>query len=140
MSIGTLCNRNVICVNTGSVISEVAKQMEDKNVGCVIVVDNDKPCGLVTDRDIVIRVINRERDPSKTYVDDIMSELVLCLDEDMGLYEALEKLKGKSLRRFPVIDKHGNLKGIITIDDIVYLLGKELYDVASILQSESSTL
>ena len=140
MSISSLCNRTVICVNTGTLISDAAKEMEEKNVGSIVVVDNEKPCGMVTDRDIVIRVINKEKDPKQTYVDDVMSELVLCLEEDMGLYQALEMLKGKSVRRYPVIDKNGDLKGIITLDDIIFLLGKELYDVASIVQSESSTL
>lgn len=140
MSISSLCNRTVICVNTGATIADVAREMEDKNVGSVVVVDNNKPCGLITDRDIVIRVINKDKDPKKTYVEDVMSELVLCLEEDMGLYQALEMLKGKSVRRYPVIDKNGDLVGIITLDDIIFLLGKELYDVASIIQSESSTL
>ncbi len=69
-----------------------------------------------------------------------MSELVLTLDEDIGLHEALEQVKGKSIRRFPVTDKNGNLRGIITLDDIIYLLGKEMSDVASIIRSESATL
>ncbi len=64
----------------------------------------------------------------------------MTLDEDMGLHEALEKVKGMSVRRFPVTDKNGDLKGIVTLDDIIYLLGKEMYDVASIIKSESATL
>ena len=140
MSIASICNRTVICVNTGTTIAEVAKEMEDKNVGCIVVVDNEKPCGLITDRDIVVRVVNEGKDPKQTFVDSVMSELVVCLDENMGLYEALEMLKGKSLRRFPVIDKAGNLTGIVTLDDIIYLLGRELADVASIIQSESANL
>ena len=140
MSISSLCNRTVICVNTGTTITDVAKEMEDKNIGSIVVLDNEKPCGMITDRDIIIRVINKGKDPKQTFVDDVMSELVLCLEEDMGLYQALEMLKGKSLRRYPVIDKNGDLKGIITLDDIIFLLGKELYDVASIIQSEGANI
>ena len=140
MSISSLCNRTVVGVNTGTNIAEVARLMDKKNVGCVVVVDNNKPCGIVTDRDIVIRVISKGIDPMEVSVDDVMSELVLCLDEDMGLYDALEMLKGKSLRRYPVIDTNGNLKGIITLDDIIFLLGKELANVASIIQSEGTNL
>ena len=140
MSISSFCNKQVICVDMGTSIEKVAKLMEEKNVGCVVVIDNEKPCGLVTDRDIVIRVINKGLSPKETFVDDVMSELVLTLDEDMGLHEALEKVKGMSVRRFPVTDKNGNLCGIVTLDDIIYLLGKEMFDVASIIQSESATL
>lgn len=140
MSLSSLCNKEVICVEMGINIEEVGNLMEEKNIGCVVVIDSGKPCGLVTDRDILIRVINRGHNPKETYVDDVMSELVLTLDEDMGLHEALEKVKGMSVRRFPVTDKSGNLSGIITLDDIIYLLGKELSDVASIINSESATL
>ncbi|NIP30751.1 MAG: CBS domain-containing protein [Candidatus Dadabacteria bacterium] len=140
MSISTLCNKEVICVEMGTSVEQVGKMMEEKNIGCVIVIDNEKPCGLVTDRDILIRVINKGLSPKDTYVDDIMSELVMTLDEDMGLHDALEMVKGMSLRRFPVTDKNGNLTGIVTLDDIIYLLGKEMYNVASIIKSESATL
>jgi CBS domain-containing protein len=140
MSVSSFCNKEVICVEMGTNIKEVGKLMEEKNIGCVVVIDNEKPCGLVTDRDILIRVINKGLSPAETYVDDVMSELVLTLDEDMGLHEALEKVKGMSVRRFPVTDKNGNLSGIVTLDDIIYLLGKEMYDVASIINSESATL
>lgn len=140
MSIGTICNKQVICVEMWTSIYDVAKLMEEKNIGCVIVINNEKPCGLITDRDILIRVINKKLNPEETYVDEIMSELVLTLEEDMDLYDALEMVKGMSVRRFPVTDKNGNLKGIVTLDDIIYLLGKEMYDVASIIRSESATI
>ncbi|HSG31838.1 MAG TPA: CBS domain-containing protein [Thermodesulfobacteriota bacterium] len=140
MSISSFCNKEVICVEMGTSIEQVGNLMEEKNIGCVVVIDSGKPCGLVTDRDILIRVINRGLSPAETYVDDVMSELVMTLDEDMGLHEALEKVKGMSVRRFPVTDKSGNLKGIVTLDDIIYLLGKEMYDVASIIKSESAEL
>ncbi len=140
MSISTLCNKEVICVEVGTSIEQVGKLMEQKNIGCVVAIDNTKPCGLITDRDILIRVINKGLSPKDTYVNDVMSELVMTLDEDMGLHEALEKVKGMSVRRFPVTDKNGDLKGIVTLDDIIYLLGKEMYDVASIIKSESATL
>lgn len=140
MSIGTICNKQVICVEIWTSIYDVAKLMEEKNIGCVIVINNEKPCGLITDRDILIRVINKKLNPEETYVDEIMSELVLTLEEDMDLYDALEMVKGMSVRRFPVTDKNGNLKGIVTLDDIIYLLGKEMYDVASIIRSESATI
>ena len=122
-------------MNLGTTIKEIAQIMHDKNVGSVVVVDKErKPIGIVTDRDIVIRVINEDLNPAQIYVDDVISSNILTLREDMGLIEALEYMKGKGVRRFPVVDSEGKLVGIITVDDIVRLLGKELADIANIIE------
>ncbi|GBD39861.1 MAG: CBS domain-containing protein [Deltaproteobacteria bacterium] len=135
MSVGKLCRREVVWVNLGTTIKEIAQIMHDKNVGSVVVVDKErKPIGIVTDRDIVIRVINEDLNPAQIYVDDVISSNILTLREDMGLIEALEYMKGKGVRRFPVVDSEGKLVGIITVDDIVRLLGKELADIANIIE------
>ncbi len=131
MSVGKLCRREVVWVNLGTTIKEIAQIMHGKNVGSVVVVDKErKPIGIVTDRDIVIRVINENLNPAQIYVDDVISSNILTLREDMGLIEALEYMKGKGVRRFPVVDSEGKLVGIITVDDIV----KELADIANIIE------
>ena len=66
MSISSFCNKEVICVEMGTSIEQVGNLMEEKNIGCVVVIDSGKPCGLVTDRDILIRVINRGLSPAET--------------------------------------------------------------------------
>ncbi len=58
----------------------------------------------------------------------------------MGLYEALEQITKAAVRRFPVVDAQGNLQGIITIEDIIQLLGKEMADVAKVIENEAPTL
>lgn len=138
MSLENLCRREIICVKTSEKVIEATKLMEEKNVGSVIVVSDDKPIGIVTDRDVMIRVVNKGRDPGKTPVSDIMSLEIITLKKDTGLYEALEQIKESksSVRRFPIVDENGSIKGIITLDDVVYLLGKEMSDVSSIIESE----
>ena len=56
------------------------------------------------------------------------------------MFEALEQAKNSAVRRFPVVDVDGNLKGIITLDDIIVLLGKEMADVANIIENEGPLL
>ncbi len=140
MSLGNLCRREIICVNLGTSVKEAVKLMEEKNVGCVIVIGSDKPVGMLTDRDILLRVMNKGLDPQKTTVDNVMSKDIVALREDMGLFEALEQVKGKSIRRFPIVDANGALKGIMTLDDIIFLLGKEMADVSSIIEKEGPRL
>ena len=96
----------------------------------------------VTDRDVVIRVVNKGLDPAKCPVADIMSLELVTLNQGTGLYEALEQIKesGNSVRRFPIVDDHGAIKGIITLDDVIYLLGREMSDVAEIIESERPRL
>ena len=139
MGLRNMCRREVVWVKEGTSAREVAKLLEKNNVGCVVVVGKDSllsPIGLVTDRDILIRVMNRGLDPDNTPIDDVMTKEVIALRENMGLLEALEYVKGKGIRRFPIVGVDGSLKGIITLDDILYLLGREMSDVASIIEKE----
>ena len=140
MSLGNLCRREVVVVNQGTPIKEAVKFMEEKNIGSVIVVGSGKPLGIATDRDILLRVVNKGLDPEKSTVDDVMTKEIVTLKEGMGLFEALEQVKEKGIRRFPIVDARGNLKGIMTLDDIIYLLGKEMADVASIIEREGPRL
>ncbi len=136
MSLGHICRKDVVTVKPGTTVSEVARIMEDKNLGSVIV-SGGSDFGIVTDRDIALRVVNRCLDPARTPVDEIMTQnLVLTLREDMGLLEALEQIRKSAVRRFPVVDIEGNLTGIITLDDIIKLLGREIADVASVIDNE----
>jgi len=140
MSLGNLCRREVVVVNQGTPIKEAVKLMEEKNIGSVIVVGGGKPIGIATDRDILLRVVNKGLDPEKTPIDKVMTKKIVTLREDMGLFEALEKIKKKGIRRFPIVDTKGKLQGIMTLDDIIYLLGKEMADVASIIESPLETI
>ncbi|HSE83547.1 MAG TPA: CBS domain-containing protein [Thermodesulfobacteriota bacterium] len=140
MSLGNLVHRKVVSVNEGTTVKEVVKLMEEKNVGSVVVVGGGEAVGIVTDRDILLRVVNKGLNPERSSVDEVMTKKVLVLREEMGLFDALEQVKEKGVRRFPVVDARGNLKGIMTLDDIIYILGKEMADVASIIEKERSNV
>jgi CBS domain-containing protein len=138
MSLESLCRREIICVRTSDKVIDATRLMEEKNV----VVSEDKPVGIMTDRDVMIRLVNKGLDPEKTSVSDIMSVEIITLNQNTGLYDALEQIKESksSVRRFPIVDENGSIKGIITLDDVVYLLGKEMSDVSSIIETERPKL
>ena len=146
MSLGNMCRTNVVSVKPGTKVDEVARLMEEKNIGSVVVqnviVSGEKETfGIVTDRDIALRVVCKNLDAAKTPIDDVMTQnFVLTLSESLGLFEALEQVRRSAVRRFPIVDVDGNLKGIITLDDIITLLGKEMADVASIIENEGPLL
>lgn len=112
--------------------------MEEKNADMVVIVEDSRPVGVITDRDLVVRVLTKFRDPERTPVTEIMSEDPLVLDERTGLYEAMQFGRDWNLRRFPIVDAEGRLVGIITLDDIIRLLVEEISWVAHIIEKVST--
>jgi len=142
MSLRNIYRKDVVSVKPGTMVNEVARLMEEKNIGSVVVQNaagrgEKEEFGIVTDRDIALRVVGKDLDPAKTPIENVMTHnFVLVLREDLGLFEALEQVRKSAVRRFPVIGIDGKLKGIITLDDIIALLGKEMADVARIIENE----
>jgi signal-transduction protein with cAMP-binding, CBS, and nucleotidyltransferase domain len=91
MSLESLCRREIACVDFKSKVIEASKLMEDMNVGSIVVVQNDRPVGIITDRDIVIRVVNKGLDAEKCPVAEIMSLDLVTLNQETGLFDALEQ-------------------------------------------------
>ena len=149
MSIKSLCRKEAVTVKPETYVEDVTRIMEETNLGSLIVCQDGtdwkelgirgaKEFGIVTDRDIALKVINNRLDPKTTTIDKIMTKRnLVVLREDMGLCEALDQVRNAAVRRFPVVDAEGNLHGIITIDDIIRLLGREMADIAQVLENES---
>ena len=113
------------CVPTDPVM-KAAQIMKSMDVGPVPVVadqDGRKLTGIVTDRDLAIKVVAEARDPKTTTVEDVMSEgLVTCRDND-DVQSVLALMEDNQLRRIPVVDKKDNLVGIIAQADVATRLG-----------------
>ncbi|MEM0363724.1 MAG: CBS domain-containing protein [Sulfolobaceae archaeon] len=108
--------KNVIVVNRNTTLRDVAKIMTENNVGSVIVVDNGKPIGIITERDIV-RAIGRNKDLNSK-AEEIMTSSLITIKEDSPITGALSLMRSYNIRHLPVIDNEGNLKGIISIRDV----------------------
>ena len=114
----------------------LADRMDAYAVGCVVVVDGERaPVGIVTDRDLVRRVVAPGRDADKTRAADVMTaELVLGSSDDR-LEWVVSKMKARAVRRLPIV-RDGRLVGIVTLDDVVSELGRECRDLRAALRSE----
>ncbi|WP_456402172.1 CBS domain-containing protein [Persephonella sp.] len=139
MGIKNIARKEVVTVAPDTSVREVAGIMKDKNVGSVVITENNVPIGIVTDRDIVIRVLANDQ-PPEIPVRNIMTESPLTINCNEGIFEVLERVKEIGVRRFPVVDDEGKLTGIVTLDDLIYLLGKEMGDIASIIEKGSPNL
>lgn len=116
-----LMTKNPVCCLPGETVQEVARLMKAKDIGPVPILesrDNRKLAGIVTDRDLAMRVVAEGLDPSTTPVRDIMTrELVTCHEDD-SLDTALKAMSNHQLRRIPVVDADGRIAGIIAQADV----------------------
>ncbi len=137
MSLLNFAHTDVVTATPNITVAQVAKLMSKKHVGSVVIVRGTKPVGIITDRDITVRVVSQGKDPQMMAARQVMTRDLVTLSEDLGLFEVLEIMKNKAIRRFPVVDSEGNLSGLFTLDDILYLLGVEMSAVARIIEQES---
>ena len=125
-----IMNRRLIIVEPDTKVSEVAKYMAKEDVGCVLVLDNNKPRGLLTDRDIVLRCIAQNIDVDDCTIENIMTESLETVRETDGIFECIETMRGAAIRRVPVVNDRGNVVGIVSFGDILGLLSRELFDLS----------
>ena len=99
-------------------LSQVAELMESEDVGAVPIVDGDQLAGMVTDRDIVIRVVAQGKDPRGMPVREVTSRDVVSVTPDNDLSEALRLMAAHQVRRLPVVDQDNRLVGVVSQADI----------------------
>ena len=112
-----LMTENPSSCERGTPVAEAAKVMARENVGSVPVVQGDKLVGVVTDRDLVVRLLAEGRDPQSTTVGEIASSEPVTLSPDDELDKALQLLAGHQVRRLPVVEGE-RLVGIVAQADI----------------------
>ena len=105
-------------VKQGDSIVDAAKLMKGEDTGVAPIVDGDRLVGVVTDRDIAIRVVAEGRDPQSTKVEDVASQNLVTIDPQQDLDEALRLMAQHQVRRLPVVEEDGKLVGIIAQADV----------------------
>jgi CBS domain-containing protein len=105
-------------VKTGDSIVDAAKLMRGEDTGIAPIVDHGRLVGVVTDRDIAIRVVAEGRDPKATKVEDVASQDLVTVDPQQDLAEALRLMAKHQVRRLPVVEEDGKLVGIVAQADV----------------------
>ena len=140
MPIGEICNREEIIVQRDESVLQAAKLMRQHHVGNVVVVEERNgrrvPVGIVTDRDLVVEIIAPELDSTVITVGDIAVAELATVRENNGVFEAIQYMRNKGVRRLPVVDDGGGLVGIVTLDDLLVLLAEELGALARLVERE----
>lgn len=140
VTIDEVIQTDVVTAEEDTEITEVVEKMADENVGSVVIIDDDeKPRGIITDRKVALALEETPDIAERTAQEFVDGDLVTG-DSEMSIYEAINELSEESIRRLPVVDEDGTLVGIVTLDDIIVLLSMELETAADIIESQSPRL
>ena len=126
----------VVCADPSDHVGKIVQEMIYHSVGCVVVVDEERrPLGVVTDRDLMRRVVCAGLDPEKTRADAVMTAHPVTGQSDEPLEQIIEKMKATGTRRIPVV-RDDQVAGFVSADDVVAEIGRELNDVREALRGE----
>lgn len=140
MSIGELCNRDVVVISPDEPIQEAVSLMRQYNVGDIVVVvkrgDDSVPVGMLTDRDLVIEIMAKEISPESVTVGDVMSTTIVTAREDEDLVDVVHRMRDYGVRRMPIVNERNGLEGIISVDDVLALLAEQITGLAELVRKE----
>ncbi len=118
MPVREIMSVNVITMSPDATVLEVAKSMASMDIGSIIIVDKERAVGIITETDIVTRVIAEQKDPKTTNAKEVMSSPLVHITPDTALTEAMRVMTRAGIRRVAIL-KNDSLAGIITSRDIL---------------------
>ncbi len=138
MKIGAICTKEVDTATDSETVRTAAQRMAARNVGTLVVVDAKKTViGIVTDRDLALRVVAQGSDPNAVRVLDAMTTDVQTVFDHASIEDALSLMRAKGVRRLPVVLSDGRVAGIISLDDILSFIADEFAEVRRFLDKTS---
>jgi CBS domain-containing protein len=142
MNISDICTVQTVSCSRDETVQGAALLMRKHHVGDLVVVDGSDeaaiPVGIVTDRDIVVSVVALGLDPASLQVGDVMSDDLLTCREEDDVYQTIEHMRVRGIRRVPVVNRHGGLAGIVSADDLLEFLAEEMGDLSRISGSQQA--
>ena len=135
MKLNDIFVRSVVTGRPEETLAAIAVRMQEHNVGTVVIVKDQRPVGIVTDRDLALALGAQGTSPQAP-VQKVMIQHVLAIPEDMSFYAATTFMRERQVRRLPIVDREDRLVGIVTLDDLLRFLGRELYNLAEGIKHE----
>ena len=130
MPLRDIVKSKLIACTPEHTIRQAAELMKRHDIGCLLVTKDEKPVGIFTDRDIVVRCIS-DNLSTDAPVSDIMTKTVAAVTMDHGVQDVIRMMRNKEVRRIPVVDENGRAIALVSFGDIVGLLAKELGDISA---------
>ena len=140
MKVRDFCRSDVVTIEQSASLREAALLMRNRHVGTLIVVEpgdaGPRPIGILTDRDLVVAVIAVPgARPEGIRIGDVMATRLAVAREDDGVYEAAQSMRAFGVRRLPVVAADGSLRGIVSADDLLRVLCKEMAALADAFET-----
>jgi len=120
VKVGEIAKRNLITIEEGASVASATKIMAERNIGSIVATKDRRPVGIVTERDLVRKILAIGRDPESAKVNEIMTPNPITIEEDRTLGEAIDMMSRKNIRRM-LVTKNGETTGIFTQRDILSL-------------------
>lgn len=133
MKLNSLFTNEVVTARPSDSLAAIARMMEEHQVGMIVLTEGQRPVGIVTDRDVALALGTRRHGPD-ALVQDIMTWPVTTLDENDGVFKATQLMRENAIRRLVVVDSAGHMVGIVSLDDLLILLSRELFNLAQGVQ------
>ena len=138
MTVIEFAQRDVVTVRRDQSADELTALLKEHGIGCAVVEEERRPVGVVTDRDLVMGVLEPHRDPGEVTVGEIMTPDPETVHEGASVIDATGLMARAAVRRLPVVDDAGDLAGIVALDDLLVVLAEELRDLAGVVVAETS--
>lgn len=137
MTVGRFCAREVDLAARDETVQAAAQRMHARKVGTLVVVNHEnQPIGIVTDRDLTVKVLAEGNDGTQITVGDVMTVCPRTVTEQTSLEDALISMRATPCRRLPVTDVAGKLVGLLSLDDVLELFAEEFYTISRLIHDE----
>jgi len=137
--VNEIITEDVVTAQKDTPIRTVVAQMAENDVGSVVVVEEDRPIGLITDRKVAL-ALEETPDIAQRPADELLHGEVFTADPSMSVFDAIQVMSDEGIRRLPIVDDNGALRGIVTLDDALVLLGGVVSDISETVESQSPRL
>jgi CBS domain-containing protein len=137
MKLNDLFTREVITAGPDELLTRIACRMQEHNVGTIVIVKDQRPVGIITDRDLALALGARGVSP-RTPVQEVMTRHVLAIPEDTGIFTATKYICECGVRRLPIVDREDRVVGLVSLDDLVRVLAGELANLADGIKHEAT--
>lgn len=135
MKLCDIFSKDVVTALPDEPLSAIARKMQEYNVGDVVVIEDRRPVGIITDRDLALALGCQDMS-RRTPVEEVMTRHVVAVPEDMGVFTATRFIREAGVRRLPIVDRHDRVVGMVTLDDLLLYLGREMSNLAIGIENE----
>ncbi len=126
MKVANAMHLGIHCVSLDASVTEVAEVMRQEGIGAVPVADADRLLGMITDRDLALRVFSKNASPAEVRARDVMTRDVISCRQDQSIEDAIRLMSEHLVRRLPVVDSNKRTVGMLSLGDIAFHSGSKL--------------